>query len=242
MTDPTAAENLRTEFNRWAESGKGEAMEEDHLPITLPMLAKMALQADENVLDVGCGAGWLVRLIAREVTEGRIVGMDISDEMVRHARRVCADVENALFIVGASEEIPWESNFFTRAVSVESSYYWPDPARGLREIFRVLQEGGEAWILINYFRDNPYCHQWGSLLAIPAKLLSAEEWSALFRDAGFVGVKHERISDPTPAPEVYSGRWFRDATELAAFRREGALLIRGAKPRGAAPPPPFRIS
>jgi SAM-dependent methyltransferase len=229
MTDHTAAENLRAEFNRWAESGKGEAMEDDHLPIALPMLAKMALRADENVLDVGCGAGWLVRLISREVTEGRIVGMDISDEMVRHARRVCADVENAIFVVGASEEIPWEPNFFTRAVSVESSYYWPDPARGLREIFRVLYEGGEAWILINYFRDNPYCHQWGSLLAVPAKLLSAEEWAALFRDAGFVEVKHERIVDPTPAPEVYTGRWFRDAAELAAFRREGALLIRGVK-------------
>jgi SAM-dependent methyltransferase len=229
MADQTAAENLRTEFNRWAESGKGEAMEEDHLPIALPMLAKMALRADENVLDVGCGAGWLVRLIAREVTEGRIVGMDISDEMVRHARRVCADVENALFIVGASEEIPWEANFFTRAVSVESSYYWPDPARALREVFRVLGEGGEAWILINYYRDNPYCHQWGTLLSIPAKLLSAEEWAALFCDAGFVDVKHERISDPTPAPDVYTGRWFRDAAELAAFRREGALLVRGVK-------------
>ncbi|MFZ0820938.1 MAG: methyltransferase domain-containing protein [Candidatus Acidiferrales bacterium] len=229
MTDAPSNENLRAEFNRWAESGKGEAMEEDHLPIALPMLAKMALRTDENVLDVGCGAGWLVRLIAREVTEGRIVGMDISDEMVRHARRVCADVENALFIVGASEEIPWEPNFFTRAVSVESSYYWPDPARGLREIFRVLHEGGEAWILINYYRDNPYCHQWGSLLAIPAKLLSAEEWVGLFRDAGFVEVAHERIVDPTPAPEVYKGRWFRDAAELAAFRREGALLIRGTK-------------
>ncbi|HUK31076.1 MAG TPA: methyltransferase domain-containing protein [Candidatus Acidoferrum sp.] len=233
MTDPTAAENLRAEFNRWAEAGRGEGMEEDHLPIALPMLAKMALRADENVLDVGCGAGWLVRLIAREVTEGRIVGMDISDEMVRHARRVCADVENALFIVGAAEEIPWEPNFFTRAVSVESSYYWPDPAHALREIFRVLREGGEAWILINYYRDNPYCHQWGALLSIPAKLLSAEEWAALFRDAGFFDVAHERIVDPTPAPEVYTGRWFRDAAELAAFRREGALLVRGKKDTGS---------
>jgi SAM-dependent methyltransferase len=229
MSDQTAAENLRAEFNRWAESGKGEAMEDDHLPIALPMLAKMGLRPDENILDVGCGAGWLVRLIARDVSEGRIVGMDISDEMVRHARRACSDVDNALFIVGASEEIPWEPNFFTRAVSVESSYYWPDPACGLREIFRVLHEGGEAWILINFYRDNPYCHQWGPLLAIPARLLSAEEWAALFRDAGFVDVAHERISDPTPAPEVYTGRWFRDATELAAFRREGALLIRGTK-------------
>jgi len=52
MNEAASNEKLRAEFNRWAESGKGEAMEEDHLPIALPMLAKMALRADENVLDV----------------------------------------------------------------------------------------------------------------------------------------------------------------------------------------------
>jgi len=64
---------------------------------------------------------------------------------------------------------------------VESAYYWPDPARGLREILRVLREGGSAWILINYYRDNPHCHQWAAQFATPAHLLSAEEWSILFR-------------------------------------------------------------
>jgi hypothetical protein len=62
-------------------------------------------------------------------------------------------------------------------------------------------------------------------------LLSAEEWEALFRDAGFTGVAHERIPDPTPAPETYTGRWFRDAAQLRAFREVGALLIHGTKPR-----------
>src|SRR5216684_7683667 len=50
---------LRVEFNRWAEAGRGEGMEEDHLPITLPVLERMRLAPTDNVLDVGCGAGWL---------------------------------------------------------------------------------------------------------------------------------------------------------------------------------------
>jgi len=184
---------------------------------------------------VGCGGGWLCKLIASRVTEGRVVGMDISDEMVHHARRNCADIANAMFVVGSVDAIPWRANFFTRVVSVESSYYWPDPAQGIREIFRVLGEGGstrpggQAWILINYYRDNPYCHQWGEKLAIPAKLLSAEEWAAMFREAGFRDVVHENIPDPTPTPEVYSGKWFRDAAQLAAFHKIGALLVRGEK-------------
>jgi len=229
MSEPKDNQALREEFNRWAEAGRGEGMEEDHLPIALPALDMMQLAADDNVLDVGCGAGWLVRLLSERVPEGRVVGMDISDEMVRRARRNYVALENAMFVIGGVDEIPWDANFFTRAISVESAYYWPDPARGLAEIHRVLREGGSAWILINYYRDNLYCHQWAAQFATPAHLLSAEEWGMLFRDAGFAEIAHGRIPDPTPAPEIYTGRWFRDAAQLRAFREEGALLVHGVK-------------
>jgi arsenite methyltransferase len=235
MPNPSPNQNvhLREEFNRWAEAGRGEGMQEDHWPITQPVLEMMQIAPSDNIIDVGCGAGWLSRLLARGVPEGRVVGMDISDEMIRHARRASVDLGNLVFVVGEVNEIPWESNFFSRAISVESSYYWPDPARGVREIHRVLREGGSAWILINYYRDNPHSHQWGNILTIPTHLLSADEWAGLFRDAGFVDVAHTRIPDPTPTPTEYSGRWFRDAAQLRAFREIGALLVHGTKaPRG----------
>ena len=228
MTDPHA-QSLREEFNRWAEAGRGDGMEQDHLPITLPVLEKMQLAPTNNVLDVGCGSGWLSRRISKRVPEGRAVGMDISDEMVRIARRNGLDHDNILFVTGEAAEIPWEPNFFHHAISVESAYYWLDPAAGLKEIHRVLRPGGSAWILINYYRDNPYCHQWGALLAVPTHLLSAEEWADLFRGAGFAPVSQERIKDPSPSPEVCTGRWFRDAEELRAFKTEGALLLHASK-------------
>ncbi|MGB6432241.1 MAG: methyltransferase domain-containing protein [Candidatus Acidiferrales bacterium] len=220
---------LREEFNRWAEAGRGEHMEEDHLPITLPVLDRMQIRPDDNILDVGCGAGWLARLLAERVPDGRVVGLDVSDEMIRRARRNLADVENVLFVVAGADEIPWDANFFTHAISVESAYYWPDPPRGLKEIFRVLAEGGRAHVLINFYRDNPHCHQWAAQFATPAHLYSAEEWAAVFRAAGFADVAHDLIPDPTPAPESYSGRWFRDAAQLRAFREVGALLVQGTK-------------
>lgn len=223
------SQTLRDEFNRWAEAGRGEGMEQDHLPITLPVLAKMGLTARDNVLDVGCGSGWLSRRVAELTGEGRVVGMDISDEMVRIARRSSLDRDNVLFVTGEVSEIPWEPNFFTHAISVESAYYWPNPAAGAKEIWRVLRPGGSAWILINYYRDNPHCHQWGALLAVPTHLLSAEEWASLFQQAGFALADHERVVDPSPSPEVYTGRWFRDAEQLRAFKAEGALLIHAKK-------------
>jgi arsenite methyltransferase len=229
MPEAKPQEQLREEFNRWAEAGRGEGMEEDHWPITKPVLELMRIAPTENLLDAGCGAGWLSRILAKGVPQGRVVGMDISDEMIHHARRASVSLENLVFVLGEVNEIPWEANFFDKAISVESSYYWPDPAKGLREIFRVLREGGSAWIVINYYRDNPHSHQWGGMLAVPTHLLSADEWAELFRDAGFSNVSHRRIPDPTPTPDVYTGRWFRDAQQLADFRAIGALLVHGTK-------------
>lgn len=231
MSDTSQAEKMREEFNRWAEAGRGEEMERDHRRIAEQMLSLMGLEPGDNVLDVGCGVGWLCRLLAERVPGGRVVGMDVSDEMVRRARLNCVELSQVMFVVGGVDEIPWEASFFTKTISVESAYYWPDPARGLREIFRVLREGGSAWVLINYYRDNPHCHQWGPLLPVPTHLLSADEWAHLFREAGFAEVGYRRIVDDTPVPEVYTGRWFRDAEQLRQFRAEGALLVSASKPR-----------
>jgi arsenite methyltransferase len=229
MANDSDSEALRDEFNRWAEAGRGDGMEQDHLPITLPVLEKMQLAPTDNVLDIGCGSGWLSRRIAKLVPKGRVVGMDISDEMIRIAQRNSADQHNVLFVTGEVSKIPGEANFFTHAISVESAYYWPSPAAGVNEIFRVLQPGGSAWIVINYYRDNPDSLQWGSLLAVPTHLLSANEWSELFRATGFGRADNERVVDHSPSPETYTGRWFRDAAQLRAFKAEGALLVHATK-------------
>ena len=221
---------LQEEFNRWAEAGRGEAMEEHHLPIVAPTLALMDWQPSDRVLDLGCGSGWLVRQLATLVPNGSVVGIDVSDEMLRRAQLASAGVPNIQFLHGTAEEIPAPPDSFTKVLSVESAYYWHDPARALRAIFRVLAPGGSAWILINYYRDNPYCHQWGPLYDIPTHLLSAAEWQGLFSDAIFRDVHHRRIPDLSPTPEVYTGRWFRDADQMRRFKAEGALLVTGVKP------------
>jgi hypothetical protein len=49
-------------------------------------------------------------------------------------------------------------------------------------------------------------------------------------------VAHTRVPDPSPSPETYTGRWFRDAAQLRAFKAEGALLVHGSKPVSTSPP------
>src|ERR1700723_3398091 len=107
MTSSTD-KNLREEFNRWAAEGKGESMEHDHWPITKPVLELMRIAPAEKILDVGCGGGWLSRILAGGVPQGQVVGMDISDEMVQHARNGGAKLSNLSFMVGSVDQIPWE--------------------------------------------------------------------------------------------------------------------------------------
>ncbi len=230
MADRAVENHLREEFNRWAEAGRGDDMEQSHLPIVEPMLALINFDPKDKILDVGCGTGWLVRRIAPLVSAGLAAGMDVSDAMVGRAQALSAELPNVVFACGGVDAIPWESGCFAKVVSVESAYYWPNPAQGVREIFRVLSPGGAAWILINYYRDNPHCHQWGGQLKVPTHLLSAEEWEGLFRQAGFRTVDHRRIPDPSPTPDVYTGRWFRDAEQMRNFKQEGALLLHAVTP------------
>ena len=65
-----ADERLRREFNEWAEQGRGEEMEGHHISITEQTLALMKLHPGNRVLDLGCGAGWASRMMARAVANG----------------------------------------------------------------------------------------------------------------------------------------------------------------------------
>lgn len=229
MADIAKEERLRREFNEWAQAGRAEEMREEHVHIAEKMLAQMSFAPDDKILDIGCGAGWLGGMLAERVPRGQVVGMDVADEMVQRARQAYADRVNLMFIIAGVDDIPWDDNFFNQAVSVESAYYWPNPAAALREIFRVLRPDGTLWILINLYRENPYAHQWADKLAVPVHILSGGEWCGLLGEVGFVATRHSRVVDDRPVPEDYQSRWFRSAEELRKFRREGALLVYGRK-------------
>src|SRR5208283_1381399 len=95
---------LREEFNRWAQAGRGEEMEENHLPIVIPMLELLGLKSTDRVLDVGCGSGWLVRRLAAVLPSGSAMGIDVANEMVRRAQLAAASISNASFLQGTAED------------------------------------------------------------------------------------------------------------------------------------------
>src|ERR1051326_3148293 len=241
MAINNADELLREEFNRWAEAGKGEEMERHHADITEKTLRLMDLKPGDRVLDLGCGEGWASRILANAVQGaegfGQVLGLDISDEMVRLARAHSRNFDNLMFVCGSAEQIPWEENFFDKILSVESFYYYANQERALGELFRVLAPKGQLFILINLYKDNHYSLRWVEELKVPVKVRSEQEYVDLLKSHGFEDVRAVRIPDDTPTPDSYSGRWFRNAEELRDFKRIGALLLIARKPdvRNAAP-------
>ena len=237
---------LRQEFNRWAEQGRGDEMEAHHLSITEQTVRRMELKAGERVLDLGCGTGWASRLLARLVGEGpagfgQVVGVDISDEMIRRSRAASRDFDNVLYVWGSAQQIPWEENFFDKVLSVESFYYYPDQDRTLAELFRVLAPRGRMFLLINLYKDNPHSLRWVDELKVPVHVRSEAEYVQLLKAHAFEEVEAHRIPDESPTPEEYSGKWFRNAEELREFKRIGALLLSARKPDVRSMAPAWQI-
>jgi ubiquinone/menaquinone biosynthesis C-methylase UbiE len=206
----------------------------------------MELKPGERVLDLGCGAGWATRILARLVSEGprgfgQIVGLDISDAMIRRARAASREFDNIMYVWGSAEKIPWEENYFDKVLSVESFYYYPDPDRALNELFRVMAPRGRMFILINLYQDNPYSLQWVDKLKVPVQVRSEGEYVELLKAHAFEDVEARRILDPTPTPEDYAGQSFKSAADLRAFKRIGALLVMATKPNFRSPAPPYTI-
>ena len=243
---PTPEENLQHEFNRWAEKGEGEKMQQQHLDITEKTIRLMELRPGERVLDLGCGSGWATRMLARLVGDGpegfgQVVGVDISDEMIRQARVESKDFENILYVWGSAQQIPWEENFFDKMLSVESFYYYPDQDRALSELFRVMAPRGRMFILINLYKDNPYSLQWVDKLKVPVHVRSSAEYVELLQKHAFENVEARQIPDDTPTPKDYKTKSFNSLDDLKAFKRTGALLLMATKPDLRTPAPGYTI-
>src|SRR5438128_7246730 len=221
-------------------------MDHHQLNITEKTIRLMDLRPGERVVVLGCGSGWVTRLLARLVSDGpegfgQVVGLDISDEMVRQAREVSKDFENILYVWGSAQQIPWEENFFDKVLSVESFYYYPDQDRALMELFRVMAPRGRLFILINLYKDNQYSLQWVDKLKVPVHVRSAAEYVGLLKAHAFENVEYRQIPDDTPTPDDYVTQSFHSLDDLRAFKKTGALLLMASKPDLRTPAPGYTI-
>ena len=105
--------------------------------------APLALRTGLNVLDVGCGTGDFLRLLAPIVSPGKAVGLDLSETMIAEAgRRSVENLENLSFRVGSALELPFQAGSFDRVLATQVLLHVPDPWKALSEMKRVLAPSG----------------------------------------------------------------------------------------------------
>ncbi len=120
-------------------------MNDSHAAVTEWALRFFDFREFDEVLDIGCGGGAALARMSKYIRTGHLTGVDYSAVSVSLSREWnAADLRSGkMEILEASvEKLPFEQERFDKIITVESFYFWPDPAANLREVLRVLKKGG----------------------------------------------------------------------------------------------------
>jgi demethylmenaquinone methyltransferase/2-methoxy-6-polyprenyl-1,4-benzoquinol methylase len=104
--------------------------------------ASAVVRPGDRVLDACCGTGDLALACAR--AGGRVTGLDFSERMLERARRKSGEVE---WVQGDALALPFEDGSFDSATVGFGVRNLADLELGLRELARVLREGGRLGVL-----------------------------------------------------------------------------------------------
>jgi ubiquinone/menaquinone biosynthesis C-methylase UbiE len=156
-------------------------------------LQQVSVGKDDTILDVGCGGGAMVRKLATVAAEGKVYGVDHSEQSVTAARRTNTQgiAEGRVEIRQASvSALPFPDGLFDLVTAVETHYFWPDLPADMREILRVLKPGGTLVVLAEAYKGGKH-DQWLQKVAELTKMafLTAAEHRELFSNAGYSDVR-----------------------------------------------------
>src|SRR6516225_1014337 len=114
------------------------------------VLRALALREGERVLDIGSGPGLLAYDMATSVNRnGRVCGIDISEDMLTMSRKRCAEQPWTEFQRAAATNLPYPNDSFDAAVSTQVYEYVVDIPAALAELYRVVRPGGRAVVTDN---------------------------------------------------------------------------------------------
>jgi len=200
--------------------------------------------AGKDVLEFGCGgAQWSIDLARRGA---RVVGLDLSDEQLRHARELVAAAGVSVTLVqGSAEAAPFPDASFDVVFCDHGAMTFCDPRKTVPEAARLLRPGGlfafniasplldlaieratenvSFSLVSDYFDMTPWEDDSGQTTF----QLPYGEWIRLFRSAGLIVEDLVELRPPADAKTSYEGyaplEWARKypAENIWKLRREG---------------------
>jgi trans-aconitate 2-methyltransferase len=107
------------------------------------VLSGLKLRGDEFLMDAGCGTGRLTAELLEDLPDGRVVGVDLSQNMLATARdHLRPRFGNRVHLVVADlQHLPFERAF--DGIFSTAAFHWvPDHLRLFRSLFAALRPGG----------------------------------------------------------------------------------------------------
>ena len=120
----------RTDYSRLPRAASGEAA---------AILRRIGFGC---LLDVGCGSGYLISVLAAERKDAEFYGLDISPKMLEQARKKLAAVRNVTLTEGGANRLPYPDGGFDAVTCIMSFHHYPYPHEAVAEAYRVLRCGG----------------------------------------------------------------------------------------------------
>ncbi|MDR9411806.1 MAG: methyltransferase domain-containing protein [Haloferacaceae archaeon] len=148
-------------------------------------IAKLSIEPDETVLDVGCGTGFATAGLIRHSDE--VHGIDQSIHQLEHAFEKFGRLGEVRFYRGDAERLPFADDHFDIVWSSGSIEYWPDPPAALREFHRVTRPGGQVLVVGPDAPRNAVLRRVADAIML---FYDREEAQAMFETAGFEQIDH----------------------------------------------------
>ena len=132
------------------------SMDKEHLPMAQWALERIRIPENGKVADLGCGGGYNIKRMLEMSAKAKFIGLDISDESVKKAQKVNkAEIGKRVKIIkGSAEKLPFKDNSIDLITAFETVFFWKDPEKAFREIYRSLVNGGCFAVINNYGDPN----------------------------------------------------------------------------------------
>jgi ubiquinone/menaquinone biosynthesis C-methylase UbiE len=159
----------------------------------------LGVVANDHVLDIGCGPGRSLSALAMHASRGRVVGTDPSELMAEIAVKRNQDLvkyRRVEVVIASAARLPFDDAAFDKALCVHVIYFWNDLDGALREIARVLKEGGQLALLFKTSADK------NAVRAFPAEVYRFPSLTEVIASLEATGFAVEKPNDLCCEPRV----------------------------------------
>jgi trans-aconitate methyltransferase len=167
-------------------------MERGHAQSVAEMIDFISVKSEQrgtsfSAVDVGCGNGWGVRILADIQLCQQAIGIDGAKAMIEKAKSI--DSENQYIFAGLPDYSPIEK--FDYVHSMEFLYYLEEPEKMLQVFYDDwLKEGGWAVIGIDHYMENEDSLSWPEHVGVNMATRTINQWEGAWKKAGFNNVEH----------------------------------------------------